>query len=308
MGETTVSEPFDDVPLATRQAVMAVLEPMAALLMSRQMRYAEAETLLKAAFVQAASQSFKDAGQQPSASNVSVATGLHRRDVTQLMEQPLPSSPRKVPMASQARLLWITHPQYLDSHGQPRRLPRNAPAGEASFTQLAASISKDIHAKALLDEMVRIGMAEEDDDHVALRHRLFSHSPTQAAAMDVAGANLGDHIAAVAHNLQGKEPALPERAIHADGLTETSARRAAELARDIWARSLSELREKLQALVELDANAPGRDWRVRIGLYGYCAEQAASTSPEAKASEPSPNTKRPRGRPPKQPQGRKAQP
>ena len=99
MGETTVSEPFDDAPLATRQAVMAVLEPMAALLMSRQMRYAEAETLLKAAFVQAASQSFKDAGQQPSASNVSVATGLHRRDVTQLMEQPLPSSPRKVPMA-----------------------------------------------------------------------------------------------------------------------------------------------------------------------------------------------------------------
>ena len=72
---------------------MAVLEPLAELLMSRQLRYADAEGLLKAAFVQAASKSFKERGQQPSASNLSVATGIHRRDVTQLMGAPLPSSP-----------------------------------------------------------------------------------------------------------------------------------------------------------------------------------------------------------------------
>ncbi|MEY4763549.1 MAG: hypothetical protein RI907_222 [Pseudomonadota bacterium] len=272
---------------------MAVLEPLAALLMSKQLRYGEAEGLLKAAFVQAAMADYEAKGHQPSASNLSVATGIHRREVTKLMDEPLPGSPRKVPLASQARLLWVTHTDYLDSHGQPRRLPRQAPAGEPSFTQLAARVSKDIHAKALLDELVRMGAAEEDGDHVVLRHKLFSPSPEQAAAMHVAGANLGDHIATVAHNLSGTDAPLPERALYADGLTEASARRAAEFARDLWARALPDMRQKLQALVDLDADAPDRDWRVRIGLYGHCAGQASPQSPR--------QARKARGRPPRQP-------
>jgi hypothetical protein len=279
---------------------MAIMEPLAALLMSRQLRHADAEDLLKAAFVQAAIKSFEQSGQQPSASNLSVATGIRRRDVTELMDQPLPAAtPRKVPMASQARLLWITHPDYLDSHGQPRRLPRNAPEGEPSFTQLAASLSKDTHARALLDELIRTGAVDEDGDHVVLRQRLFAHSPRQDAAMEVAGANLGDHVSAVVHNLQGGEPLLTERAIFADGLTEASARRGADLARDIWSRALAELREKLQALVDLDADAQDKHWRMRIGLYSYFAPEPGHSTTKA-ADEATP-AKRPRGRPPRRP-------
>jgi hypothetical protein len=281
---------------------MAILEPLAGLLMSRQLRHADAETLLKAAFVQAATKSFEQCGQQPSASNLSVATGIRRRDVTQLMDEPLPSTPRKVPLASQARLVWITHPDYLDNHGQPRRLPRNAPEGEPSFTRLASSLSKDTHARALLDELIRTGVAEEDGDHVVLRQRLFTPSPQQDAALQVAGANLGDHIGAVLHNLQGQEPPLTERAVFADGLTEASARRGAELARDIWQRALADLREKLQALVDLDAAAPDNHWRMRIGLYSYYAPEDGHTAPaQAPDATPAGPIKRPRGRPPRRP-------
>ncbi len=281
---------------------MAILEPLAGLLLARQLRHADAEELLKAAFVQAAASAFARQAQQPSASNVSVATGIRRREVTRLLAAPLPTTPRKVPMPSQARLLWITDPDYLDSHGQPRRLPRSAPEGEPSFARLAASISKDVHPRALLDELIRIGAVDEDGDHVVLRQRLFSPSPRQDAAMEIAGANLGDHVSAVLHNLEEHGPPFTERAVFADGLTEASAHRAADLARDVWAKALAELRPKLQALVDLDADAQDRHWRMRIGMYGYCAPDADTTPPSSPASETAPAAvKRPRGRPRKTP-------
>jgi hypothetical protein len=294
----------DDARAATLQAAMAILEPLAGLLLARQLRHADAEELLKAAFVQAAARSFADKAQQPSASNVSVATGIRRREVTRLLAAPLPATPRKVPMPSQARLLWITDPDYLDNHGQPRRLPRSAPDGEPSFARLAASISKDVHPRALLEELIRTGAVDEDGDHVVLRQRLFSPSPKQGAAMKIAGANLGDHVSAVLHNLEEQGPPFTERAVFADGLTEASAHRAADLARDVWAKALVELRPKLQALVDLDADAQDKHWRMRIGMYGYCApEQDAPLQPPApQAAEPAvPVVKRPRGRPRKTP-------
>jgi hypothetical protein len=276
---------------------MAILEPLAGLLLARQLRHADAEELLKAAFVQAAAKAFAQRQQQASASNLSVATGIRRREVTRLMDAPLPMTPRKVPMADQARLLWITDPDYLDSHGQPRRLPRSAPEGEPSFARLAASISKDTHPRALLEELLRMGAVDEDGDHVVLRQRLFSHSPRQDAAMEIAGANVGDHVAAVLHNLEEQGPPLTERAIFADGLTEASAKRGADLARDLWTKALTELREKLQALVDLDADAEGNHWRMRIGTYSYYAPEAGPHTEAPPAPESAPVAKRPRGRP-----------
>lgn len=305
MGELHPIEPVPDddaARQATLHAAMAILEPLAGLLLSRDLRHADAEELLKAAYVQAAQSAFATKGQQPSASNLSVATGIRRREVTRLMGAPLPTTPRKVPMASQARLLWITEPDYLDSHGQPRRLPRQAPEGEASFARLAASISKDVHPRALLEELLRTGVVDEDGDHIVLRQRLFTPNPRQDAAMDIAGANVGDHVAAVLHNLREDGPPLTERAVFADGLTEASAQRGAELARDIWSRALVELRSKLQALVDLDADAADAHWRMRIGMYGYYAPEQCQTGaappPTTPAQAP---VKRPRGRPAKPP-------
>lgn len=294
----------DESRAATLQAAMAMLEPLAGLLLARQLRHADAEALLKAAFVQAAARAFARAGQSPTASTLSVATGIRRREVTRLMAEPMPTTARKVPMASQARLLWITDPDYLDHHGQPRRLPRSAPEGEPSFARLAASISKDVHPRALLAELTRTGAVDEDGDHVVLRQRLFSPSPRQDAAMEIAGANLGDHVSAVLHNLTEQGPPFPERAVFADGLTEASAHHAADLARDVWAKALVELRAKLQALVELDADAQDKRWRMRIGMYGHCAPEVDPPFPPAATPPEAPTevaVKRPRGRPRKVP-------
>jgi Family of unknown function (DUF6502) len=286
----------DDAPgAATLQAALAILEPLAGLLLSRQLRYAEAEEALKAAFVQASARAFVAQGKLPSVSTLSVATGIRRREVKRLLEEPQRSTPRTVPAASQARLRWITDPKYLDPQGHPLPLPRTAPEGQPSFASLAATISKDTHPRALFDDLLRVGAVAEEDGKVVLQQRLFTHSPQHDAAMAIAGANVGDHLSAVLINLLSDPSPLMERAIFADGLTQASAQKAAELSRDLWQQALASLREQLQALVEQDAQAPDNHWRMRIGIYGYYAPEER---PQPPTRQRAPRKTRPQGDPP----------
>ncbi len=264
---------------ATLDAALAMLEPLAGLLLSRQLRYAQAEELLKAAFVQASARAFAAQGKLPTVSTLSVATGIRRREIKRLLDMPGEPAAQKPSVAAQARLRWAADAHYLDAAGQPRRLPRTAETGEPSFAGLAAAVSKDMHARALLDEMVRIGAVEEDAEFVTLRQREYQPSRAEDEAMRIAGANLGDHLSAVLMNLLSNPPPLLERAIFADGLTQASARHGTELARDVWRDVLGGLREKLQTLTELDAAASDNRWRMRIGLYAYYAPEDRSAAP-----------------------------
>lgn len=258
---------------------MAILEPLAGLLLSRQIRYAQAEELLKSAFVQASARASAAQGKVPTVSTLSVATGIRRREVDRLLEQAPLEAPRKASAASQARLRWATDPAFLDGSGNPLRLPRTAPPGEPSFAGLAALVSKDTHARALLDELVRVGAVEEDGDCVTLRRRFFTPSKEQRELMQVAGHNVGDHLSAVLVNLLSDPGPFLERAIFADGLTQDGARQGADLAGDVWETVCAVLRGKLQALVDRDTGAPGNQWRMRIGLYSYIAPEQRPAAP-----------------------------
>lgn len=184
------------------------------------------------------------------------------------------------------RLRWATDPAYLDESGQPRRLPRSAPAGQASFAGLAAAVSKDMHSRALLDDMLRIGAVQEEGEIVMLRQREYQPPKSEDEMVRIAGANVGDHLSAVLMNVLSNPPPLLERAIFVDGLTQASARHGTELARDVWRDVLAGLREKLQALSDLDADAGDNHWRMRIGVYTYFAPEERLPAPVATTTRP----------------------
>jgi Family of unknown function (DUF6502) len=165
----------------------------------------------------------------------------------------------------------VTDPHYLDAQGKPRRLPRNAPKGQPSFASLAAAISKDVHARPLLDELVRIGAAEEDGDHVRLRGRFNTPGRSWDSLVAIGGANVADHLSAVLVNLLSDPRPLFEHAMFADGLTQPSAQRATELAEAMWTKAAPDMLHKLKTLVDQDEQAPDNGWRLRIGVYSYIA-------------------------------------
>lgn len=259
-------------------AAADVLEPLAGLLLSNQVRFAQAEELLKTAFVQACARAYAAQGKVATVSALSVATGIRRREVARLLSAP-GAAAKPMSQAMQARLRWTTDPQFLDAGGQPLRLARVSTPGVRSFADLAATVSKDNHPRALLDEMVRIGAAEEQGDEVVLRHRFAVPDRSRAESLQVGCSNVGDHLSAVLLNLLSERAPLTERAISADGLTEASAQAATDLARDVWAQTLTGLRGQLQQLVDADASQPDNGWRMRIGLYSYLAPTERPPAP-----------------------------
>ena len=252
-----------------------MLTPFAGLLLQREMGISDAEEMLKRAFVSSSVSALEAMGQRPTVSAVSVATGIHRRDVKRLMSTnaPTESGQPKHSAVSRARLIWATDKNYLDSNGRPRRIPKTDRPNECSFATLAASVSKDIHPRALLDEMRRIGAINVDGDYVTLLHLEYQPPKDQDELIKLAGDNIGDHISAVRYNISNTGNPLLERSVFVGGLTQAAARHGAELARTAWAQSLGNLRSKLQSLADLDQHESENNWRVRIGMYAYCADE-----------------------------------
>jgi hypothetical protein len=251
-----------------------MLKPFAGLLLQRELGISDAEEMLKRAFVGSSVSALEAMGQRPTVSAVSVATGIHRRDVKRLMsiDPSIEAAQPKHSAVSRARLIWATDKNYLDSNGRPRRIPKTESPNEYSFVTLAASVSKDIHPRALLDEMHRLGAINIDGDYVTLLHLEYQPPKDQDELIRLAGANIGDHISAVKFNVSNTGNPLLERSVFVGGLTQAAARHGAELARTAWAQSLGTLRSKLQALADLDQNESDNNWRVRIGMYAYYAD------------------------------------
>lgn len=279
------------LPSATADAAidadaMKLLEPLASLLLSRQVPYAQAEAWLRVAYVRSSAKAYAAQGKAANVSALSVATGVRRREVKRLLEtadatSPAPRSATVLPAA--LRLLWLTDPRFLDEQGQPKPLPRRASAqGGPTFADLAAQVSKDIHPRTLLEELVRVDSAAVEGEQVVLKQRHASGEAAVQAKWAVGCTNLGDHASAVLINLLSDLPPMFERAIFADGLTRSSAQRGTELARELWEPALPKLREKMQALVDLDADAPeaqDNPWRMRIGLFSYMAPMEQPAPP-----------------------------
>jgi Family of unknown function (DUF6502) len=288
----------DEADLATIGAALAVLEPLAGLLLSRGVRYARAENLFKEAFVRASARAFAAQGKLPSVSTLSVTTGLRRREVQRLLEtEPLNAPTPKMSLAAQVRARWTSDPHYLDAQGQPCRLLRIAPEGQPSFANLAAAVSKDVHPRPLLDELVRIGAAEEDGDHVLLRGVFNAPDRSWDALVEIGGANVADHLSAVLVNLLTQPRPLFEQALFADGLTQQSAQRAANLAQQMWQQTAPDVTCKLQTLVDLDEKVPDNGWRMRIGLYSYIAPAEQPQAPvRMRSARPAGTPKKPRAK------------
>lgn len=255
-------------------AVQAVLRPLAELLVARGLPYAQAEERLKAAYVQAA----RDAALRatPEAlphrlvSRLSTATGINRREVGRLLAEPDASSGLRPSMALRVFERWRTDPDYLNGRGQPQILRRQGVA--PSFEALAAQVSRDVHARSVLDDMVRLKLVdwEADADTVTLRQSAFVPDADTAKLMAYLGANVGDHLSAAVENVGGLQPRHFEQAIWADGLTLDVARELRAIIEAQWKLLSQALVPEIQRRIDaVESAGLTSDARVRVGVYMY---------------------------------------
>jgi hypothetical protein len=265
------AEPVAAPPKALVAAIRALLRPLVRLLIAKGVGLPALMELLKEAYVDVAVAEFPVGEKKQTDSRISLLTGVHRKDVKRLRTQkrrPI-TAPKTVGLGAQLVSRWLGSRETIDAHGAPIPLPRSAESGP-SFDRLVASVSKDVRARAVLDEWLRLGVARLDEDgRVVLNHLAFVPEKGFAEKAFYLGRNVHDHLAAAAHNLIGEGDPLLERSVHYSNLTPESAAALAQAAERTGMQALLELNRMALTMAAKDEGNPGATKRVNFGLYFF---------------------------------------
>jgi len=252
------------------------MRPLAALLVRHGVTYPTFAAALKRVFLDAATEELRGRGMAQTDSAVSLLSGVHRRDVRNFTRAPQRVARAK--RASQAPLSlvgevvarWLTDAAYQDRRRRPRALQR------AEFDAMVAGVSSDVRGRAMLDELLRLGAVTEGAEGIALAAGGFAPRRGFAEMSELFAANLADHAAAAAANLQGEANFL-EQAMYVERITPESVGRLQRAAARAWGRALPPVLAEAQACSDADADnasAAGAGHRVRFGVYFYSTEGA----------------------------------
>jgi Family of unknown function (DUF6502) len=233
-------------------------------------------TSLKNAFLDAAYDELNQTGQATTDSAVSLLSGIHRRDVrnlTRLVDTAPKPVRQPISVASQVVARWMSDSSYCDNSERPLVLPQHGTA--PSFDSLASTISSDVRSKALLDELLRLGVVEFSDDSVKLLAQGFAPSKGFTELSEQFQNNLHDHAAAASANLYSDAGFL-EQAVFVDQLSKESAHALHKVAAVAWKQAFKTVMQKAQERYDFDQSnteAEKRNFRARLGVYFYSSDE-----------------------------------
>ena len=254
---------------------LGVAQPLVTWLLRSGVGYGEFVAALKPLFLAQAERELRAHGHKITDSALSVLSGLHRKDVRALRA----SAAAQAQAVTDSRSAWgkpslanqvIT--RWLGQADLPDSLPVAGAPG--SFEALVQSISLDVHPRAVLHELHRLGAVEQADGQVRLLREAFVPDPAQTEARKLMAGAVSDHLHAGVHNLttQGQGKFL-EQSVFADGLSPESVQQLQQLANTLWAQVLQQVVQAATPLCEQDAQHPDPQ-RFRLGMFSYSASEA----------------------------------
>ncbi|MGZ5275843.1 MAG: DUF6502 family protein [Caldimonas sp.] len=188
------------VEQALRAAVLRLLRPLVRLLLRHSVPFSVFEELAKRVYVDTAMQDFALPGKKPTISRASVLTGLTRKDVQRLLqapEQSLRDVSQGYNRAARVLTAWGRDADFVDSRGHAKALEFHA-----GFSELVRRHSGDMPARAVLEELLRVGAVRERDDGTLVpATRAYVPMAGEAEKLGILGADVASLIDTIDHNL-----------------------------------------------------------------------------------------------------------
>ncbi len=273
------------------QQALVVMQPLVLWLLRSGVRHPEFSVAIKQTFLEQAASELERLNAKQTDSAISMLSGLHRKDV-KAMVTALAQASKKTSRITRDALGRPTVPSQVMTRwlasGWPDELPMSG--STKSFEILSRQVSSDVHPRAVLNELVRLGMAEQEGDTVRLCRNAFVPDQQMAEAGNLLAGSTADHLAAGVHNLSGPgDRKFLEQSMFADGLSTDSVQQLEQLAGALWMQVLNAMVRAALPLSEKDEPAGG-DQRIRVGMFCY-AEPAAPRLPQVHKKKP----RKPRG-------------
>jgi hypothetical protein len=211
-----------------KEAYRRLLNPLVRILIRNGVSAVEATDLLRRVYVEAATtEEFRLPGRRISDTRIAILTGLSRKEVHKLRTESADGE-TGTSLSRVGRVIagWNQDPDFTGPYGLPLALPfeDRREADAPSFAELVRRHSGDMSPRAMLDELIRIGLAQIDDDGLIRNSgRTYIPSKLDPAAIERLGKIVGRLADTLDFNNQVEEPSLGrfERDVVTDvGLTE----------------------------------------------------------------------------------------
>lgn len=202
-------------------AFRKIIKPMVKLFLANGITYTLLLEELKRVFIDVAEEDFRLGAKPQTDSRITLITGVHRKDVHRIRHETLDEAmPKKTNFSAQIIAEWVGNPMFLTPSGQPKKLLRlSSDLNETSFDTLVASVSKDIRARSVFDEWLRVGIVTLDPHgYVELNTEAFIPEEDMEEKLGFLGMNVHDHLAAAVNNTL-EQPRMFERCVYYDQLT-----------------------------------------------------------------------------------------
>lgn len=176
------------------------------LLLRFEVSYSESAEMLKQSYVDVAYKDFTLPNRKQTYSRVSVITGIPRKEVVRIREaEPDDTQVQRKPLNRAAQVLsgWLSDDDYCDARGEAMELPLR---GELpSFETLVEKYSGDITARAILDELVRVGAVEKSDNNkVRLLSKGYVPENDELETLTVVSQHFQDLLGTGLHNIDSE--------------------------------------------------------------------------------------------------------
>lgn len=209
-----------------KKAYRRLLNPLVRILVRNGVTATEACDLLKQVYVDAATaKEFHVEGRRHSDTRISILTGMTRKEVHRFRRGKTDEGDHSNLSRVQRVIAgWNQDPRFTGPYGLPLSLRFDDSEDGPSFTTLVRLHSGDMAPRAMLDELLRVGLAEIDDEGMVRNTgRTYIPSQLDPASIQRIGHVVGSLADTLDHNTQVIEPESSrfERHVSTDiGLTE----------------------------------------------------------------------------------------
>jgi hypothetical protein len=259
---------------ALKNALSLVLRPLFKVLLRHAVSFGEFEEIAKRVYLRVAMEDFGIPGKKASISRASILSGMTRKEVQRLLSHPIETSFDNTDRYNRAARVvtgWLRDPDFVNARGAPRVLDSD---GELGFAALVRRHSGDMPARAVLDELVRVGTVKRrDDGRLELVTRAYVPQRSPVAKIGILGTDVADLIETIDHNLQfGEDNPRYQRKVmyHSIPVEALPAFRKLSAAQS---QTLLEKLDRWLAEHDTDITPESTEPRARVGLGVYYFEE-----------------------------------
>lgn len=267
-----------------------VLRPLVRILLRNGVAFADFSAIARRVFVEVASEDFGLPGRKQSVSRISVLTGVNRKEVKRLLDEPQTDKTEQKENNRAARVVngWMRDDEFRQKSGTPNVLTWGDPDAEGGFEALVKRYSGDMTARAILDELIRVGSINFDKEKSKVTLTSNGYVPTASndELMRLSGESISDLLNTIEHNFTKESEATRlQLSVAYDDVTETGA----ELFRNLSKEKSLELLNYLDQFLatqdrSVNPSVKGKG-RIRTGLGIYYFEEPVEQPADTQSGE-----------------------